>query len=305
MGKEEGLMSVGEADRAAVIEDVVKKRLGQREAAERLGIGVRQIKRLSRRYRERGAAGLVSGHRGKRPNNAIDGGVRREVVDLVRERYRDFEPTCAREAGGGARSSAVGGDAAPVDDRGWPAAREVLIAATDDAGTSFEAIAMPIGADEKVHFNSDDLETDNVSKGIGGIGTGQGDWRLVIVSGRRRRRRPQGEVRLRVRACASRMVASRDPEAGGAGTEGAVGVGAVEWQLTGESDRSVAALSLLESSTGRPDEPVHGYRARGGSVPAARIPPRSEACSPGAGRSAGPACSCQRELRPRRAGRYV
>ena len=97
MGKEEGLMSVREADRAAVIRDVVKKRLGQREAAKRLGIGERQIKRLARRYRERGAAGLVSGHRGKRPNNAIDAGVRREVVDLVRARYRDFGPTFARE----------------------------------------------------------------------------------------------------------------------------------------------------------------------------------------------------------------
>ena len=76
MGKEEGLTSVGEADRAAVIRDVVKKRQGQREAAERLGIGVRQIKRLARRYRERGSAGLAAGHRGKRPNNAIDAGVR-------------------------------------------------------------------------------------------------------------------------------------------------------------------------------------------------------------------------------------
>ena len=44
-----------------------------------------------------GAAGLVSGHRGKRPNNAIDAGVRREVVDLVRKRYRDFGPTFAHE----------------------------------------------------------------------------------------------------------------------------------------------------------------------------------------------------------------
>ena len=97
MGKEEGLMSVGEADRAALIRDVVEKRLGRREAAERLGIGVRQIKRLARRYRERGAAGLVSGHRGKRPNNAIDAAVRREVVDLVRKRYRDFGSTFAHE----------------------------------------------------------------------------------------------------------------------------------------------------------------------------------------------------------------
>ena len=38
----------------------------------------------------------MSGHRGKRPNNAIDAGVRRDV-DLVRKRYRDFGPTFAHE----------------------------------------------------------------------------------------------------------------------------------------------------------------------------------------------------------------
>ena len=89
-------MSVKEADRAVVIRDVVAKRLRQREAAERLGIGVRQVKRLARRHRERGTAGLASGHRGRRPNNAIDDVVRRQVLELVRERYPDFGPTFAR-----------------------------------------------------------------------------------------------------------------------------------------------------------------------------------------------------------------
>ena len=90
-------MSVEEADRAAVIRDVLEKRLRQREAAERLGIGVRQVKRLVKRYRKRGVAGLSSGRRGRRPNNAIADGVRRQVMDLVGERYADFGPTFARE----------------------------------------------------------------------------------------------------------------------------------------------------------------------------------------------------------------
>ena len=97
MGKGVGWMSVEEADRVVVIRDVVEKRLRQGDAAERLGIGVRQIKRLARRYRERGTAGLASGHRGRRPNNAIDDVVRREVLELVRARYADFGPTFARE----------------------------------------------------------------------------------------------------------------------------------------------------------------------------------------------------------------
>ncbi|WP_152486082.1 helix-turn-helix domain-containing protein [Methylohalobius crimeensis] len=48
-------------------------------------MSVRQVKRLVRRYRDEGVAGLVSGHRGRRPNNALAESVRREVVGLVRD----------------------------------------------------------------------------------------------------------------------------------------------------------------------------------------------------------------------------
>ena len=97
MSSEEIRLSMRELDRAGVIRQVVEGRLTQREAAERLGLSVRQVKRLVARYRTRGAAGLVSGHRGKRSNNAIDAATRREVLELVRERYRDFGPTFACE----------------------------------------------------------------------------------------------------------------------------------------------------------------------------------------------------------------
>ncbi len=90
-------MTMAEVDRAAVVLAVVEKRLTQREAAARLGLGVRQVKRLAKRHRERGAAGMASGHRGRRPNNALDEAVRRAVLSLVRERYPDFGPTFAAE----------------------------------------------------------------------------------------------------------------------------------------------------------------------------------------------------------------
>ena len=85
----EGTLSMEEADRAVVMGQVAEKRLRQREAAE-LGVSVRQVKRLLARYRERGAGGLVSGHRGKASNNALGAGVGREAMELVRERYPDF-----------------------------------------------------------------------------------------------------------------------------------------------------------------------------------------------------------------------
>ena len=51
-------MTRDERDRLRVIEAVLEGRLGQQAAAERLELSVRQIKRLCRRVREHGAAGL-------------------------------------------------------------------------------------------------------------------------------------------------------------------------------------------------------------------------------------------------------
>ena len=90
-------MTMAEVDRAAVVLAVVEKRLRQGAAAARLGLGARQVKRLAKRCRERGAAGMASGHRGRRPNNALDEAVRRAALSLVGERHPDFGPTFAAE----------------------------------------------------------------------------------------------------------------------------------------------------------------------------------------------------------------
>ena len=86
-----------EVDRVEVIREVLGKRLRQGEASERLGICVRQVKRLVRRYREEGARGLRSRRGGRRASNAIAPELRWEIVGVVRERYEDFAPTLAWE----------------------------------------------------------------------------------------------------------------------------------------------------------------------------------------------------------------
>ena len=90
-------MSAREADRLGVVRKVLAKRLLQREASVQLGMSVRQVQRLVRRYRDAGAAGLVSKRRGRVPNNAIGAAVRREVMGWMRKRYADFGPTLACE----------------------------------------------------------------------------------------------------------------------------------------------------------------------------------------------------------------
>lgn len=84
-------------DRVSVMQRVASKELRQKEAADQLRLSVRQVKRLLARFRSEGAAGLVSGHQGRRPGNAISEDVHQEVMALIRSRYADFGPTLACE----------------------------------------------------------------------------------------------------------------------------------------------------------------------------------------------------------------
>ena len=63
----------------------------------RLGLGERQVRRLVRRYREAGPAGLVRRYRGHSPGNAKSRQVRTQALAWVRKRYTDFGPTLACE----------------------------------------------------------------------------------------------------------------------------------------------------------------------------------------------------------------
>ena len=59
-------------NRLEIMQRLKEKRLKQKEATQMLGLIVRQIKRLLKAYRERGAVGLVSKHRGWRSNNRLE-----------------------------------------------------------------------------------------------------------------------------------------------------------------------------------------------------------------------------------------
>ena len=63
------------------------------------------------------------------------------------------------------------------------AAGEVEITAFDTRGRMHGPVTLNLEPRQAVHFNADDLETGNESKGIPkGIGNGRGDWRLRIES---------------------------------------------------------------------------------------------------------------------------
>lgn len=90
-------MSPKELTRLEVMQRLKEKRLLQKEAAALLGVSVRQVKRLWRKYRKQAAKGLVSAKRGQASNHRLDAGVVQQTLDLVKKKYADFGPTLAHE----------------------------------------------------------------------------------------------------------------------------------------------------------------------------------------------------------------
>ena len=90
-------MSQKEVARVGVIKQVLDEGLCQADAAQLLGLSIRQVKRLCRRVREQGARGLISRRRGQPSHRRIAGGERDHYMALVREHYGDFGPLLAHE----------------------------------------------------------------------------------------------------------------------------------------------------------------------------------------------------------------
>jgi transposase len=90
-------MSEKDMRRVQVMGLVVEGRRSLAEAAEVMGVSYRQAKRVLRRYREEGPAGL--GHRnvGRPSGRRIDEALRQAVLTEYEKSYSDFGPTLAAE----------------------------------------------------------------------------------------------------------------------------------------------------------------------------------------------------------------
>jgi transposase len=97
VGQKWAMMSQKEAQRLTVVQRVGNGDLSQAQAGALLGVSVRQVKRLCRRVREQGPAGLISLKRGIASNRRIGHEVREHFMALVRQHYADFGPELARE----------------------------------------------------------------------------------------------------------------------------------------------------------------------------------------------------------------
>jgi len=90
-------MSINELSRLEIIIKVVEKKTKQSEAADILAISLSQVKRLVKRYRVKGATGLISRKRGGLGNHNLPKGLKELATGLIEDNYSDFGPALAHE----------------------------------------------------------------------------------------------------------------------------------------------------------------------------------------------------------------
>jgi transposase len=99
-------MSQKERTRLGVMQQVKAQQMSLVAAAAVLHLSYRHVKRIWRRYGQRGDAGLVHQSRGRASNRAKEGSFKARVLARYEDRYPDFGPTLAAEQ---FRAGRVGG----------------------------------------------------------------------------------------------------------------------------------------------------------------------------------------------------
>ena len=90
-------LSQRDRDRLRVLHELPQTHLTQVEAAKRLRMTDRHVRRLLLGLSERGDAAMVHGLRGRASNRKLAAGFEQKILARIRQRYADFGPTLAAE----------------------------------------------------------------------------------------------------------------------------------------------------------------------------------------------------------------
>ena len=91
-------MRARDRDRLVALRKAKKRLLTQRQAAEELGLSVRQVKRLVRSLKKHGDKAVIHGLRGRPSNQRIEKSVEQEATQILSaDLYKGFGPTLAAE----------------------------------------------------------------------------------------------------------------------------------------------------------------------------------------------------------------
>lgn len=90
-------MSVREIERAEAISQLAEKLIREKDAAAKLFLSTRQVRRLRAAFKKEGGLGLIHKNRGRPSNNRIPDKIRERIKTIVIAKYSDFGPTFAGE----------------------------------------------------------------------------------------------------------------------------------------------------------------------------------------------------------------
>jgi transposase len=91
-------MTQADRDRLVTVRKAKKRLITQKEAAQELGLSVRQVKRLIYALKKRGDKAVIHGLRGKPSNQRIAGTIEEEAMQILSaDLYKGFGPTLASE----------------------------------------------------------------------------------------------------------------------------------------------------------------------------------------------------------------
>lgn len=86
-----------EQEKLTVINDLFQGRMTNGQAATKLKMSLRQLKRLKKKIKEQGDLAVIHKLKGKISNHHISAEIKNQVLTAIKERYSDFKPKLATE----------------------------------------------------------------------------------------------------------------------------------------------------------------------------------------------------------------
>ena len=83
-------MTIMESERYDIVKQLINKEINGTQAARKLGLSVRQIKRIKKRVLKYGIEGVIHKSRGKVSNRKLDDCIKKEIISIIENNYHDF-----------------------------------------------------------------------------------------------------------------------------------------------------------------------------------------------------------------------
>lgn len=83
-------MTIKESQRYDIIRNLINKKIDGTQAAKKLNLSIRQTKRIKKEVIKHGIKGIIHKNRGKQSNRKMDNNIKKEIINIIEDKYHDF-----------------------------------------------------------------------------------------------------------------------------------------------------------------------------------------------------------------------